>query len=191
MMKYHGPKDRLDAAQSSATPPEELALLSRSDYIFVREAVATNDKTPEEVLESLVPHSLESDDEFKIALALVKNSALSPRLVAAIAQLVCQVADRIGPRDYYSTQLVDALVRNVNVPEYSLLPLTKADTIPRFIRGRIAAVGVRPELLRRLLTDPSEKIRSRARRALGEEAEANPYQAPVRQGQNNPANEKD
>lgn len=52
-MKYHGPKEGREAAQASDAPAAELEQLSRSEHIFVCEAVAANPGTPGEVLAEL------------------------------------------------------------------------------------------------------------------------------------------
>ncbi len=172
MMKYHGPKDRLRAAQAGDTPVEELARLSQSEYVFVREAVVANPNTPQDVLASLVPASLELADDFRIALGLARNPKLSPEACAAIGDRIIQSIDRIGPRDFYPTGLVDAFVRNTTAPTESVVALANPDIIPKHIRRRITSAGVRPELLTKLLEDPVEKIRSRARRAMEAEEES-------------------
>jgi hypothetical protein len=172
-MKYHGPKDRLLAAQAEDTEPAELRQLSRSEYCFVREAVATNPNTPIDTLETLTPANLTSDDDFKTALGLLKNPKLPPQIAGVIADRVVLSVGRINPREFHPTRLIDALVRCTRVPAESLLPLSDTNTIPKHIRGRIAEPGVRPELLTRLMQDPSENIRARARRAM----ETKPNQA--------------
>ncbi len=165
-MEYHGPKDRLQAAQASDTPPEELARLSQSEYTFVREAIAANPKTPQAVLHALIPAKLQSEDDFRVALGLIHNPVLQPQAYAAIGNLFLQSLDQIVPRAYFPTALLDAFVRSKSAPPASVTVFADPDSIPRRIRERIAAPGVRPELLTKLLDDPSEKICARAKRAL-------------------------
>jgi Leucine rich repeat variant len=165
-MMYHGPKERREAAQASDTPAVELGRLAQSEHIFVREAVAANPGTPGEVLASMLPDELSSEDDFRIALSLVRNPTLRSELASGVAALVVQAVARIGPRDFYPTELIDALVRCSVVPAESLLSLAEPESVPKYIRGRIAAPAARPEVLARLCEDPSEKVRSRARRAV-------------------------
>ena len=165
-MDYDGPKARLFAAQDRDTPAKQLGRLARSDAIFVREAVATNSRTPAPVLASMVPAKLISEDDFRIALSLLRNPKLAAELAEAIAELVVQAVDTINPRDSYPCRLVDAVVRCTTVPAEAIAPLANPSLSPNHIRGRIAAPGARPELLAKLAEDPSEKIRSRARRAM-------------------------
>ena len=166
-MKYHGPKDRRQAARAEETPEEELRELSQSEYIFVREAVAANSSTPGEVLSAMVPKQLVAEDDFRIALSVIKNPKIESALSGVIAGLVVEAIGRISPRECYPMQLLDAVVRCASAPNESLLPLTDPELIPKYIRGRMAASGVRLEVLTKLSVDPSSKISSRARRALG------------------------
>jgi hypothetical protein len=166
IMKHHGPKEKLEAAQSRDTPAAELGRLAQSEYVFVREAVAANPGTPGDVLASLLPAALSSEDDFRIARSLIRNTTLRPELASGVASLLVQAVARIGPRDFYPTELIDALVRCSVVPAESLLPLAEPESVPKYIRGRIAAPGARPEVLVKLREDPSEKVRSRARRAV-------------------------
>ncbi len=66
MKKYSGPKERLDAAKDPSTPPDELAMLSSSEHVFVQEAVAANPTAPPQVLEALIAQSLINEDDFKL-----------------------------------------------------------------------------------------------------------------------------
>ena len=166
MATYHGPKERLDAAKAKDTSVEQLAQLARSDYIFVREAVASNPNASHETILSLLPESPMSEDDFQIVLALVDNPSLRPEDYCKIGRLIIQEIGQIKPRRLYPRRMLDAFIRNAHVPAEYLVPLADAETIPKRVRGQIASPGVRKELLNQLLADPSETIRSRARRAM-------------------------
>ena len=165
-MKYHGPADRLRAAKATGTPPEELSLLSQSEFTFVRVAVAANPSTPQSTLHSLIPPRLQSQEEFEIAVGLIMNPMLQAEDCERIGSLIRESIDRISLRDFYPAQLINAFVRNANVPVESLIALADPASIPKHIRHYIAVPGVRPELLNKLLEDPSPKVKSRAARAL-------------------------
>ena len=165
-MKYHGPAERLWAAKAADTPPEELNSLSQSEFTFVRVAVAANPSTPQSTLHSLVPPTLQSQDDFEIALGLIQNPMLQAEDCSRIANLICDSIGRITLRDFYPAQLIGAFVRTANVPVESLLKLSDPKSIPKHIRHYIAVPGARPELLNKLLEDPSPKVKSRVGRAL-------------------------
>ena len=70
---FQGPQDRLHAAQSTSTTAEQLRELAESRLGFVRAAVAGNPNTPAEVLDSLLPSSIDSFDDVAIAFAVLRN----------------------------------------------------------------------------------------------------------------------
>jgi hypothetical protein len=179
MREYGGPKERLQAAQSADASADELRHLSQSEYLFVQEAVASNPNTPEDVLTTLTPASLASEDDYRIALALVRNPALPVSLWYTIGDLIVESIGGITPRDFYPTEFVDAFVRSVLVPVESLVALANPACVPKHIRRRIAVKDTRPELLSKLLEDPSEKVRSRARRALATKKEGHNERPPA------------
>ncbi len=85
-MKYHGPAEKLRAAQAIHTPPDELSLLSQSEFTFVR--VAANPSTPQSTLRSLIPQILRSQYDFEIALGLIRSPMLQAEHYERIGNLV-------------------------------------------------------------------------------------------------------
>ena len=77
--RYHGPQDRLHAAQSPSATPEQLRELAGSPFAFVRAAVAGNPSTPPDVLDSLLPLSIDSFNDVEIAFAVVRNPSTDRR----------------------------------------------------------------------------------------------------------------
>lgn len=167
-MKYNGPKDRLEAANSTKTTPEELAELANSEYSFVQAAVAANTNTPTDVLEKLLPINLLKNCDCEIILGLLRNQNLPARLFSKIEALIESVASNISPRDYYQSEIVKTFASSPIAPLEAILPLANPSVIPKHLRSRIANSKTRPELLRTLINDPSEKISRMAAKALNE-----------------------
>src|ERR1044072_6364883 len=88
MCKYHGPKEQLDAARSLDTPIDELQALAKSEYNFVRVAVAENPNTESHVLVELFPQDLKSDANQYMAVALAGNSETAAADLARLTDMV-------------------------------------------------------------------------------------------------------
>jgi len=167
-MKYNGPKEKLMAASSVKTKPEELAELAGADYGFVRAAVAQNPNTPLIVLEKLLPTKLEENFECETVLGLLRNPYLSSDLFLKIEKLIESAAQNISPRDYYQNVVIKILASCNTAPLEAILPLADVAVFPKHIRSRIANSNTRPELLESLSSDPSEKISQMATKALNQ-----------------------
>jgi hypothetical protein len=179
-MKYHGPKDMVDAARSSVTSPEELSNLADSEYAFVRVAVAKNPNTSIQTLSRLIPDKLCNEiswkadekgciinnEKWEVVCGLLNNPNLPRELFLKIAEILKPVVSGISPRDYYSTEVVEALARSCSAPQEAVLMLSDASIVPKHIRHRIANPNSTDYLLKQLTTDPSERVRKRALNAL-------------------------
>ena len=166
MKKYLGPKDRLDAARRPFTPPEELAVLSSSEYVFVQEAVAANPNTPPQVLDTLIPHTLANENDFKIAASLLLNPALTPETCIKLINRIIPVAATISPRDYYSTMMIERLCAHKAVPHAPLCQLLGSQSFPKHLRRRVASEETRTDILLFLQKDNSETVRKKSAKAL-------------------------
>ena len=69
---YHSPMDYLTAARTSSSS-DELACLARSEYEFVRLAVAQNPNVTSSILLSLVPEGFATWNQQELAGAVSKN----------------------------------------------------------------------------------------------------------------------
>jgi hypothetical protein len=165
-MRYSGPKDKVDAARDPSTSAEELETLSSSEYVFVREAVASNSHTPTHTLNALVPIHLESEDDFRVASALLKNPHLPPEACVAIISRTSEVIGAIGPRDFYPTRMIELIYTNEVIPLLPLCELVVNGSFPKHLRGRIARKETRKEVLLILTNDKNESVRKRATSAL-------------------------
>jgi len=177
MARYHGPKDRLDAAQDPSTPAQELGRLAESEHIFVREAVAANPGTPEAVLEAMVPRGLEKDHDYEVVIGLIHNSRLPSHCHGRIAQLLAQAAPTMQPREFYPRLAVKAFFECSNTPLDAQMRFLDSGSLPSHLLAAIISVTRREEVLRRLVQDASEKTRRRARRALDRMAPPNEKRA--------------
>ena len=83
--KYHSPKDYQDAARSEITSVLELAYLAKSEYSFVKLAVANNPNVTQEILDALVPAELNNWTEQELAAALTENHRTSPQTLGKLA----------------------------------------------------------------------------------------------------------
>lgn len=87
MNKYHSPLDRQKAAQSNLTSAQELADLAKSEYGFVRAAVAKNTNTPTEILEQLAPEAIHDKEDYDLSLSLLENTNLPTEIQKRLIRL--------------------------------------------------------------------------------------------------------
>lgn len=165
-MKYSGPKERVDAARSRETDEEELNQLAESKFIFIRTTVAENASTSPHTLSRLIPSALESDEDWQMALALLKNENLNKEQLDLVLELVLLSLESVKPRDYYPNEVIHAIVESSQTPETALLRFADSSSVPKHIRGRIAKEGTRKELLSALMLDESTKVAGRASNAM-------------------------
>jgi hypothetical protein len=155
------------AAQSEATDTATLAELASSEHIFVREAVALNPKTTVQTLSGLVPVALDTDDAFRVAIALLSNPN-SPdsvlRQLGGLAQAV--TSDRYVSRHFWVLMFLDALAAHARVTAEFLGSLLKPDLTRKHVRDRISRRATNTSVLSALAGDPSSGIRSRVAKAL-------------------------
>ncbi|MBD2183019.1 hypothetical protein H6S82_09180 [Planktothrix sp. FACHB-1355] len=166
-MKYiNDPKIASDAAKSESTSAEDLELLASSQHIFVREAVAENPHTPANTLKALFPSSLETDNNVRIALAVVKNSVHGNEFLLTTASMVRSNLSLFEPRNCYPMMLIEAIASHPQVTIDKISPLLDPTSIPRHIRDRIARIAIQEELLIKLSQDPAQTVRSRATKRI-------------------------
>ncbi|HEY6529979.1 MAG TPA: hypothetical protein VIZ65_14920 [Cellvibrionaceae bacterium] len=165
-MKYIGPKERVDAARSLETSTEDLAMLSTSDDIFVRAAVAQNPRAPIQVLNSFAERLLETEKDWEIAANLAENPKLQTETLLKLMKSVLKCSINISPRDYYSNRTIIAASRS-DAANYEIMSmLSNPKYIPNFLRYKLLQIDSRQEFVKLLLKDPSEKIRKRASHVL-------------------------
>ena len=161
----------MDAAKDLSTGIEELAELSKSEYGFVKAAVAENPNTTSEILENLLPEKISVEEDFFILSSISKNSAVSADLADKIVQRLLECIQNISPRDYYSKMAVENLFRNTAIPFNSLCRLLCSNNFPKFLKLKIASVDSRKDILQFLANDRSEKVRQRVKKHLSNSTE--------------------
>jgi hypothetical protein len=168
LAKTSDPGECSRRARDPVTPPAELARLSKSDYIFVREAVASHSKAPLTVLEALLPFALNGVEDFRMAAALLKNPNLSAQLCDRLAKLAPTVIPKLLPRHFFPRNFLESLAANPNATRDALGPLLDPAITPRHVREWIARGSLRKDVLEVLAQDPSKAVSARAKRRLNQ-----------------------
>ncbi len=166
MRKYSGPIDRKKYAMSSETSQDELDYLSQSDICFVREEVAKNSNTSVDTLFSMVPQNLKTQDDFRIVTALLMNPSVTQEIINLICEKTENSIDEVNPRDFYEPQLIEGLFNHSKPDIQSLVSILNNPKCPKYLRGKVAGISQRLDVLEFLSNDVSEKIRKRAVRQI-------------------------
>ncbi|HVE58559.1 MAG TPA: hypothetical protein VNB22_17125 [Pyrinomonadaceae bacterium] len=159
--KYHSPKEYQDAAKSASTPVSELAYLAKSEYNFVRLAVANNPNVTEEILDSLIPSNFDSWNEQEISAALTGNLTASSQTLKKLAQGLEPFLNSGRNNDMAFIAGVN-LFNHPNASIESLKDVLMFDKVSVLFRRKIARETKRKDVLDLLLKDPSEAVRKRA-----------------------------
>ncbi len=161
MKKYRSPKEYQDAAKSLETPASELAFLAKSEYNFVRLAVALNPNVTAETLYSLVPDNLNSWNEQEIARALTQNEKTSLKTLWLLAEKLIPVLDS-GRDNDLGLEAGICLCNNPNTPFEAIKRIMASEKASTLFRRKVASKSRRQDVLELLLTDRSEAVRKRA-----------------------------
>lgn len=159
--KYQSPKDYQDAAKSERTTVSELEDLAKSDYNFVKLAVANNPNATEEILDLLIPNRFDSWNEQEICVALTKNSKTSAKSLEKLAENLIPYLNSKRGNDMAFKAGVN-LFTNSNVSINSLAKILNSKEVSVLFRRKIARETTRMDVLDLLLIDKSEAVRKRA-----------------------------
>ncbi len=159
--KYHSPKDYQDAAKSELTSVSELEKLAKSEYGFVKLAVANNSNVTEEILETLIPVCFDSWNEQELCAALTQNSKTLSKTLRKLAEKITPFLNSERNNDMAFTAGVN-LFCHPNTPIDSLENLLKSDKTSVLFRRKVASSTNRKDVLNLLLKDRSEAVRKRA-----------------------------
>jgi len=161
-----GPGAVVDAARSPLTSPAALDQLSRSDYIFIVEAVAQNPSTPTGTLRHLLPDTLGTVDwrdpsgDARVAMALMGNPRCPDDVQASAARSIMKALEPnqtgMGFAAIVSLFSRDAVARPL------LEELLEMATDHRTMR-RVVAKETQLEWVKAVLrSDPSGRVRAAA-----------------------------
>ncbi|MBL8515631.1 MAG: hypothetical protein JNM76_01575 [Betaproteobacteria bacterium] len=165
MAKYSGPKERLVAAQSIGTSLQELAELAKSEFEFVRLAVARNPSANEQILASLIPESLESYDSQQIAEAIAQRADASAELLASLAKSLQQHL-HAGRENSVAVSAAIKLCNHPRVRLQDVIGLISPDTSTTLFRKIIARECRSIAVLEYLAKDRSSVVAERAKKSI-------------------------
>ena len=161
MPRYHGPKEQLDAARSSEASAAELSVLAESAYSFVQTAVAEHPNTEPQVLAELTPINLQASSDQYIAAALAKNENTPPLALTRLTILVIPFLDN-GRGHHEHFEIGVALCSNSNTPDEAITILLEPHQTSPTFRKVVARETKREDVLRALLLDRSQAVRTQA-----------------------------
>jgi hypothetical protein len=176
MLKYHGPKEQLDAAKSLSTPPGELQALAKSSYSFVRIAVAENPNTQSHLLVGLLPDDLQSDANQYMAVALARNPKTQDAALSRLARMLLPLLKDWNNRgdSYKHFELGLALCSNKHTPIDAISPMLQPQNAGIVFRKVVARETRREDVLQILAHDRSEAVRKQAEQTLAQFYETAP-----------------
>ena len=165
MVKYHSPKDYLDAARSPATSPEELRVLRHSIYDFVITAVAWNPNTEADVLHTLVAEDINSWDEQDRAYAIAQHPHATTETLALLAERLIPLLNR-GRNRTLALQAGLALCANPKTPWSAIHSICNDHRVSTDFRKRLARATQRRDILELLGADRSDVVRHHAHQRI-------------------------
>jgi hypothetical protein len=170
-LRFHGPKEELDAARSPDTSVDELAILAESQYSFVLTAVAENPNTDPFTLAGLIPLSIQSYPDQALIVALARNGNTPPLALSRLAEAVLPFLD--NQRDRYSLfEAGVALCCNPATPLEEIIPMVDPERSATEFRKVVARETRRKDVLGFLVTDRSEIVRKQAKKSLDQMEDA-------------------
>lgn len=158
-------KDKIEAAKV-ASDPAELRRYAADSFVYLREGVAMNPAATLDILLSLVPEELRSDQDFQVAAALLSREALPPELARRLCEAVKGTLPEIQPRDYQPREFWKRLMSHPGVSFSHLAELLAPRACPRHLRGDAAASSTRADVLEHLGRDESGAVAARARKRM-------------------------
>ncbi|HMA38289.1 MAG TPA: hypothetical protein VKY74_27830 [Chloroflexia bacterium] len=168
MSQYRGPKEQLDAARSVDTSVEELRTLARSEYNFVREAVAANPNTEVQILVELFPEDLQSGSNQYLAVALAQSSKTPAPELSKLVDMVLPFLQEWNSRgdSFLHFKIGVALCHNPHTPIDPISMLLQPQHSAKAFRKVVARETQREDVLHFLLIDRSEVVRKQAAHTL-------------------------
>jgi hypothetical protein len=166
-VKYvNDPKIARTAASSDSISEEDLTLLALSQHIFVREAVAQNPRTPVSILTALFPTRLTTEYEIRLALSVIYNPIHGTEFILTTILMIKSNFLLLERLDYYQIMLIQAIASHPQVKISEIALLLDPNSIPRYIRHRIAEVVTQEDILIKLSQDPAARVRDRPTKRL-------------------------
>lgn len=164
------PATAVAAARAPHATEDDLRVLARSSYTFVREYVAVHPNVTADILSGLVPSEVNSDGNFGIARAIARAPMVSAETLGRISRLIgAEWLDGSKRENRSFELLICSVAVNPNCPtQRALSILEKAG---RRVREIIAQETVDGDVLAALLADSSGRVReialSRCRESRG------------------------
>ena len=157
----NNPKIASIAASSDSTSPEDLILLASSQHIFVREYVAENPHTPISALTALFPSTLKTEHDFRLAWSVVYNRVHGADFIlATILMIKNNILSHEPFNGYHEISLIQLIASHPQVKIGEISLLLDPNSIPRYLRHRIAEVATREDILIKLSQDPAARVRN-------------------------------
>ena len=160
--EFHSPKDYLDLARLPSATGEELRELSRSEYVFVRMAVAEHPATPSEALADLMPPKIETWNDGALVLVIVRNPSTGPDVLRQVPGLVLPGLHTRNDNNAFAAGV--ALAKRQDTPEDLLIQLISDPLATTEFRKVIARETTHPTLIQHLRADASKRVRNAAAR---------------------------
>ncbi|MBO9342745.1 MAG: hypothetical protein J7454_12200 [Roseiflexus sp.] len=165
MPRYHTPKEYLDAARSPETSSEELRDLATSPYDFVATAVAQHPNTESDVLAALVPATIKSRNDQKLAVAIVQHPRTPIDVLETLAERLAPVLDN-GRDNQMGFKAGLALCCNPKTPFQRIATLLHSERVATQFRKVVARETPQRDVLELLLNDRSETVRKHAQKRI-------------------------
>lgn len=137
-----------------------------SHHIFVREAIAQNPRIPVSVLTDLFPSKLKTEYDIRLALSVVYNPVHGADFILETILMIKSNFLLLERWDYYEIMLIQAIASHPQVKISEISLLLDPNSIPRYLRHRIAEVATREDILIKLSQDPAARVRDRPTKLL-------------------------
>jgi hypothetical protein len=163
--RYSTPREYLEAARDPRTQPGELRSLARSEYDFVRTAVATHPDADRETLAFLLPSSPRTWNEQDLLSRISAHANAAEETLRSAARVVVPLLDNGRGNDRGMAAGI-ALCTNPRTPLDAIRTLLAEPTASTAFRKKLAGKTSREDVLALLAEDRSEAVRDRARTTL-------------------------